>query len=73
LPSRGSSSSRAAWRRTAYRRSAVHDDALRVMIREYTYEAGVRNLEREIANVCRKIARRVAEGKRAPHRITPGC
>ncbi len=45
--------------------------ALRTMVREYTYEAGVRNLERAIANVCRKIARRVAEGRRAPHRITP--
>ena len=45
--------------------------ALRSMVREYTYEAGVRNLERAIANVCRKIARRVAEGRRAPHRITP--
>jgi ATP-dependent Lon protease len=46
--------------------------ALRVMIREYTYEAGVRNLERCIANVCRKAARRVAEAKPSPHRITPG-
>jgi ATP-dependent Lon protease len=47
------------------------ESALRAMIREYTYEAGVRNLERAIANLCRKLARRVAEGKRAPHRITP--
>ena len=52
---------------------AVHfsQEALRQMIREYTYEAGVRNLDRAIANICRKIARRVAEGKPPIHRITP--
>jgi ATP-dependent Lon protease len=43
------------------------DDALRAIIRGYTREAGVRNLEREIGNVCRKVARKVVEGG-AKHR-----
>jgi ATP-dependent Lon protease len=41
------------------------DPALRAIIEEYTREAGVRNLEREIGNVCRKVAREIAEGKDA--------
>jgi ATP-dependent Lon protease len=44
--------------------------ALQTMIRQYTYEAGVRNLERTIANVFRKIARLIAEEKDYSKRIT---
>lgn len=46
------------------------DAALRGIIHKYTYEAGVRNLERELATFCRKIARRVAEGQDTPRHIT---
>ncbi len=46
------------------------EEALKTLIREYTREAGVRNLEREVANVCRKIARQVAEGKSPPRHVT---
>jgi ATP-dependent Lon protease len=45
-------------------------DALRQVIRGYTREAGVRNLEREIGALCRKVARRRAEGNEAPIEIT---
>ncbi len=41
----------------------IGDEALRVVLREYTREAGVRNLERRIADLCRKAAREIAEGK----------
>jgi ATP-dependent Lon protease len=47
------------------------DEALRAIIRGYTREAGVRNLEREVGAVCRKIARQVAEGQVAPVVVTP--
>jgi ATP-dependent Lon protease len=47
------------------------DPTLDELIQHYTYEAGVRNLEREMASVFRKLARRVAAGRKIRHRITP--
>jgi ATP-dependent Lon protease len=46
-------------------------ESLRLLARGYTREAGVRSLEREIAGVCRKIARRHAEGRTEPVTVTP--
>jgi ATP-dependent Lon protease len=46
-------------------------EALRLLARGYTREAGVRSLEREIASVCRKIARRHAEGQTEAVLVTP--
>jgi len=44
----------------------ISDSALRTVIRSYTREAGLRNLEREIGTLCRKTARKVAEGEAKP-------
>jgi ATP-dependent Lon protease len=50
----------------------ITDAALRAIIRDYTREAGVRNLEREIGSVLRSIAIRVAEGTAQHVRVEPG-
>jgi ATP-dependent Lon protease len=47
------------------------EPAIRALIRGYTREAGVRNLEREIGALCRKVARRRAEGDESPVVISP--
>ena len=48
----------------------IDDDTLTLMISHYTREAGLRNLEREIGKVCRKVARKVAEGSKGPYVIS---
>jgi len=47
------------------------DESLQKIIREYTREAGVRNLERKIGAACRKVGTRIAEGKRSSVKVTP--
>ena len=52
------------------RQVEIAEDAIRALIELYTREAGVRNLEREIASICRKLARRVVdEGKNAQVKV----
>jgi ATP-dependent Lon protease len=46
------------------------DETILKIIQNYTREAGLRNLEREVATICRKVAREVAEGKRGLTRVT---
>ncbi len=48
----------------------INDSAVLQIASHYTREAGVRNLEREIANLCRKVARRIAEGKEKTYQVS---
>jgi ATP-dependent Lon protease len=48
----------------------VDDGTLRRIARDYTREAGVRNLEREIGSLCRKVAKQIAEGRETPISVT---
>jgi ATP-dependent Lon protease len=48
----------------------VDDDTLRRIARDYTREAGVRNLEREVGSLCRKVAKQIAEGRETPIHVT---
>ncbi len=49
---------------------SISSGALQQIISEYTSEAGLRNLEREIGAICRKVARKIAEGEKEPFGIT---
>ncbi|MGE5247381.1 MAG: endopeptidase La, partial [Verrucomicrobiota bacterium] len=49
----------------------LSDKTILAIIHQYTREAGLRNLEREIGQVCRKIARKIAEGEKGPFAVTP--
>src|SRR5207237_6492039 len=44
--------------------------ALAAIIQRYTQEAGLRQLEREIGSICRKVARRIGEGQKGPVRVS---
>lgn len=48
----------------------LDDKTLELIISQYTVEAGVRNLERELGKICRKVARKVAEGGKGPYTIS---
>jgi ATP-dependent Lon protease len=50
----------------------ISTEVIRRVIMNYTLEAGLRNLEREIGSLCRKVARRIAEGEKGPFAVTGG-
>jgi ATP-dependent Lon protease len=50
----------------------ISENTVRMIIREYTREAGVRNLERELANICRKAAKEIVKGEESAIRVNTG-
>ncbi|HHB75651.1 MAG TPA: endopeptidase La [Desulfobulbus sp.] len=52
------------------RQIRLDDNTLKLIISHYTHEAGVRNLERELGKICRKIARKIAEGGKGPYTVS---
>ncbi|MBW2061824.1 MAG: endopeptidase La [Deltaproteobacteria bacterium] len=50
----------------------ISDGAVLKIIAQYTEEAGLRNLERKLGAICRKVARRIAEGEKGPFKISSG-
>lgn len=48
----------------------LDDKTLELIVSQYTHEAGVRNLERELGKICRKVARKIAEGGKGPYTIS---
>ncbi|THB78357.1 MAG: endopeptidase La [Desulfobulbaceae bacterium] len=50
----------------------INDETITLIVTHYTREAGLRNLEREIGKICRKVARKIAEGGKGPYTISTG-
>jgi len=52
------------------RQIKLDDKTLEIIVSQYTREAGVRNLERELGKICRKLARKIAEGGKGPYSVS---
>ena len=52
------------------RQIKLDEKTMEVIVSNYTHEAGVRNLERELGKICRKLARKIAEGGKGPYSIS---